>query len=131
MCFPPSQTVTNVLQLYICTGVGQAFHDLVFKRGGSMMKAAKEHLVDKHREELAEVINSKVEEFHFLGYDRVTTDEIWDCLKKRKWKKYKEEKMLHQLVNDVLSLSPSEFMNYLTIEAQNASPEWFFKDYEK
>ncbi|GGE75347.1 post-transcriptional regulator [Priestia taiwanensis] len=95
------------------------------------MKTAKEHPVDKHRDELAEVIMSKVEEFHFLGYDRVTVEEIWDCLKKKKWKKYKEDKLLHQLVNDVLSLSPSEFMNYLTIEAQNASPEWFFKDYEK
>jgi Post-transcriptional regulator len=95
------------------------------------MMIVKEHPVDKYREDLIEVVNSKVEEFHFLGYDRVTEEEVWDCLKKRKWKKYKEEKMLHQLVNDVLSLSPSEFMNYLTIEAQNASPEWFFKDYER
>ncbi|WP_416827441.1 post-transcriptional regulator [Ectobacillus polymachus] len=77
----------------------------------------KEHPADAYREQLKVVIASKVEEFKVLGYDRVTTQEIWDCLKVKKWKKIDGEMKLFQLVNDVLTLSTGDYMTYLTMEA--------------
>lgn len=89
----------------------------------------KEHPVDVYREQLDIVLESKVDEFKMLGYDRVTEQEIWDCLKAKKWKRVNEEFKIHQLVNDVLTLSASMYMTYLTMEAYK-SPLWSFDEYE-
>jgi hypothetical protein len=69
--------------------------------------------------ELNEVIEnlcmSKVEEFKLLGYDYVTGKEIWDCVSDR----YRKSGMpaLHQIVNDILSLKSTQFMNWMTMSA--------------
>ncbi len=89
----------------------------------------KEHPVDIYREQLQIVIDSKVDEFKIVGYDRVTADDIWNCLKSKKWKKVNGDVKLHQLVNDVLTLSTSDYMNYLTMEAYKA-PLWSFDEYK-
>ncbi|MFX3624531.1 MAG: post-transcriptional regulator [Ectobacillus sp.] len=89
----------------------------------------KEHPVDAYREQLKVVLESKVEEFQILGYDQVTAQEIWDCLKSKKWKKRTEEPKLYQLVNDVLSLSTSDYMTYITMAAYQA-PLGSFDEYE-
>jgi hypothetical protein len=69
-------------------------------------------------EELNDVVeklcHSKAEEFHLLGYENVTGQEIWQCVSSR----YKKEMpMLHAVVNDVLSLKVTQFMNWLTMQA--------------
>lgn len=58
---------------------------------------------------------SKVEEFKLIGYEHVTVDEIWECISD----KYKKPGIppLHQVVNDILSLKATQFMNWLTINA--------------
>ena len=89
----------------------------------------KEVGIDAYRQELTVVLQSKVEEFHMLGYDRVTEQEIWTCLKSKKWKQFPEEIKIHQLVNDVLTLSTSDYMTYLTMQAYKA-PLSSFEEYE-
>lgn len=66
-------------------------------------------------EMIEELCKSKAEEFHFIGYEQVTSKDIWDCVSSGYAKKGLPE--LHRLVNDILSLKPTKFMNYLTISA--------------
>ncbi|MDR6881760.1 post-transcriptional regulator [Paenibacillus sp. GCM10023248] len=67
--------------------------------------------------ELNELIESlclsKVEEFVLLGYEHVTGKDIWDCVSDR----YRKTGVpsLHQIVNDILSLKSTQFMNWMTI----------------
>ena len=67
--------------------------------------------------ELNEIIEnlclSKVEEFILLGYEHVTGKDIWDCVSD----KYRKTGLpsLHQIVNDILSLKSTAFMNWMTI----------------
>ncbi|MEH7456517.1 histidine kinase [Bacillus pseudomycoides] len=89
----------------------------------------KEELVEAYRGQLQVVLQSKVEEFQMLGYDRVTIDDIWKCLKNKKWKKIDSNVRLHELVNDVLTLTANEYMTYLTVEAYQ-EPLWSFEEYE-
>ncbi|WP_243524607.1 post-transcriptional regulator [Bacillus pseudomycoides] len=89
----------------------------------------KEGLVEAYRGQLQIVLESKVEEFQMIGYDRVTTEDIWKCLKSKKWKKVDSEVRLHELVNDVLTLTANEYMTYLTVEAYQ-EPLWSFDEYE-
>ncbi|GAB6929389.1 hypothetical protein JCM10914A_33720 [Paenibacillus sp. JCM 10914] len=62
---------------------------------------------------------SKVEEFHLIGYEYVTADDIWNCVNS----KYEKEgtPSLHKLVNDILSLKATALMNYMTISAYKGS----------
>ena len=61
---------------------------------------------------------SKVEEMHLIGYEYVTSDDIWNCVSK-----YEKEGVpsLHKLVNDILSLKATALMNYMTISAYKGS----------
>ncbi|TXK79347.1 hypothetical protein FU659_19740 [Paenibacillus sp. N3.4] len=67
--------------------------------------------------ELNEVIESlclsKVEEFIMLGYEHVSGKDIWDCVSD----KYRKSGVpsLHQIVNDILSLKTTKFMNWMTL----------------
>jgi hypothetical protein len=60
---------------------------------------------------IEELCNSKAEEFRMLGYETITGKEIWDCASA----KYKEMPPLHRLVNDILSLRPTQLMNWMTL----------------
>lgn len=70
-------------------------------------------------EELTEMIeelcNSKAEEFRLIGYEHVTGQEVWECVNAKYAKKGLPE--LHQLVNDILSLKVTQFMNFMTLNA--------------
>ncbi|GAA3321146.1 post-transcriptional regulator [Ectobacillus funiculus] len=90
----------------------------------------KEVGIDAYRQELNVVLQSKVEEFHMLGYDRVTEQEIWTCLKSKKsgngyQKKLKSISSLMMF----LTLSTSDYMTYLTMQAYKA-PLSSFEEYE-
>lgn len=61
--------------------------------------------------EVAELCQSKADEFILLGYDNITAKDIWECVSQG----YKELPRQHQLVNDILSLKPNKYMNYLMI----------------
>ncbi|WP_019242729.1 MULTISPECIES: post-transcriptional regulator [Bacillus] len=77
----------------------------------------KSHCFEKYRSKLQPALQSKREEFILLGYTEVTDDYIWDFMTKKKWKKANEDALLHQLVNDVLSVKIGEYMHYATVEA--------------
>jgi hypothetical protein len=68
---------------------------------------------------IEEICISKAEEFHMLGYQSITGKDIWDCVNAR----YKELPMLHRLVNDILSLRPTQFMNWMTLSVWKQSEE--------
>ncbi|WP_017755926.1 post-transcriptional regulator [Calidifontibacillus oryziterrae] len=85
------------------------------------------HPVEFYKEQVQPALESKLEEFKLMGYDRVSLEEIWDCLQKKKWKK-KTDKSLHEIVSDILTLKINDYMSYLTIEAYKA-PD-FFAQYE-
>ncbi|MCA1031881.1 post-transcriptional regulator [Bacillus timonensis] len=85
------------------------------------------HPLDKYKEMVHPALVSKLEEFYLFGYDKVTEEELWQFLLKKKWKKNTEDKQLHQIVNDVMRINIGEYMNYATVEAFK-SPNWFGED---
>ncbi|MDP5272769.1 post-transcriptional regulator [Chengkuizengella sp. 2205SS18-9] len=64
---------------------------------------------------IEELCLSKAEEFRMLGYDKVTGHEIWQCISE----KYSKNGVphLHKIVNDILTLKVTAFMNWLTMNA--------------
>lgn len=66
------------------------------------------------KEKFYEILESKRDEFHLLGYDGVDVDTIWECV----LSKYKQELPRdYQLVNDIYSLKPTQLMNWLQMKA--------------
>lgn len=64
-------------------------------------------------EMIEQLCNSKADEFHMLGYEHVTGREVWDCIAEKYQKKGFPP--LHQIVNDILSLKSTQFMNWMTM----------------
>jgi len=64
---------------------------------------------------IEELCLSKAEEFALLGYEGVTGKDIWDFVSE----KYVQTGFppLHRLINDILSLKPTQYMNWLTLSA--------------
>ena len=79
-------------------------------------RESSEQLVELSEEALNRVVEdlcySKAEEFSLLGYENVTGKEVWDCVSD-KYKKGMPQ--LHQIVNDILSLKATQYMNWLTM----------------
>ncbi|GEL77480.1 histidine kinase [Tenuibacillus multivorans] len=73
--------------------------------------------VDVWRPYIKDVLQSKVSELKLLGYDAANETEVWECLKKKVWKK-EQEKPLFQVVQDILHLSGNIYMSYLTVQSQ-------------
>lgn len=71
--------------------------------------------VEKLRAELLPALRCKYDEFRLLGYERVTLEQIWECLWQKKWKT--KEKKLYELVSDILSLSIGEYMAFVTMSS--------------
>ncbi|WP_411346841.1 post-transcriptional regulator [Paenibacillus sp. WLX1005] len=76
--------------------------------------------------ELTELIESlcqsKIDEFKMLGYEQITSEELWDCLNS----KYEKQGMprLYALVNDILSMKPNQLMHYLTMSSYKEAEKW-------
>ncbi len=62
---------------------------------------------------IEELCISKAKEFRQIGYEHVTGEDIWDCISE----KYKKNgnPALHKVVNDILSLKSTQFMNWMTL----------------
>lgn len=72
---------------------------------------------EAYKQELQPVLKSKVDELILLGYQKVTTEELWNFLIAKKWKRIGNDVRLHRLVNDVLAVKAQAFMSYQTVEA--------------
>jgi hypothetical protein len=75
------------------------------------------HIYDQYRSQVKPVLDSKIEEFHILGYDTIKEDELWVFLTKKKWKKPSEDIRISELVQEILNVKVADYMNYATIEA--------------
>lgn len=56
---------------------------------------------------------SKAEEFRLIGYDQVTGADVWECVSDKYHKKGTPP--LYEVVNDILSLKVTQFMNFITL----------------
>ncbi|AUO11358.1 post-transcriptional regulator [Priestia megaterium] len=72
--------------------------------------------ISASKELIQPVLSSKMEEFHMLGYEEVTENDLLSYLEMKKWKKEKALS-LHQVVNDILSVKITQVMSYVTIES--------------
>ncbi|KAF0825506.1 post-transcriptional regulator [Cytobacillus firmus] len=75
------------------------------------------HEYDYFRTTVKPALESKLEEFRLLGYKKVTEQELWGYLTKKKWKKPKENARLFQIVEEVMGVKVSEYIHYATIES--------------
>ncbi|WP_066292976.1 post-transcriptional regulator [Bacillus sp. FJAT-29937] len=75
------------------------------------------HTYDHLRNELKPALQSKQEEFALLGYGQVSERELWNFLKRKKWRKADENKRIAEIVQDILSVKVGEYFNYATVEA--------------
>lgn len=62
--------------------------------------------------QVSSLCQSKAEEFAILGYENVNAQDVWECVTHG----YKEIPPMHRLVNDILSLKPNKYMNFLMIQ---------------
>lgn len=68
---------------------------------------------------------SKCEEFRFSDYDTFSTNDIWQYLVKKKWRKKEIGDMpLHEMVNEIMEMRVSEFVAYHQIEGFKGD-DWF------
>jgi hypothetical protein len=72
--------------------------------------------VSKWKIEIGPALESKVYEFHQMGYTRATTEDIWKCLTKKVWKG-NPDKRIHEVVQDVFHLGSNIYLSYLTVDA--------------
>lgn len=82
---------------------------------------------EQFRVVVEEALKSKAEELYYLGYEEVTTNDVWECLLATTWKRIKEMPRLYQIVEDILSLSSGTYVLYLTKKVNNES-DLFFKE---
>ncbi|WP_083520755.1 post-transcriptional regulator [Alicyclobacillus kakegawensis] len=55
----------------------------------------------------------KAEEFHLLGYEHVTAEDVWRCVRERTH----GSQPLHRMVEAILGLQIGQFMSYATLDA--------------
>ncbi|MFF2447684.1 post-transcriptional regulator [Neobacillus sp. NPDC058068] len=85
------------------------------------------HAYDYFRTQVQPALASKLSEFRLLGYDSVTEQELWEFLIKKKWKKVKDELMLHEIIQAILSVKVSDYLSFAAIETYKTS-EFSFDD---
>lgn len=79
-----------------------------------MAQENEEKLQDAELSEMIErLCESKADEFHLIGYDQVTGADVWECVSDKYHKKGTPS--LHEVVNDILSLKVTQFMNFITL----------------
>lgn len=88
------------------------------------------HQYDEFRNEVEPALLCKVEELSFLGYGTYQEGQLWNFLVKKKWKKPKTDIHLYEIVEDILSLKPGDFMNFQAVEALKSS-EFSFDNQEE
>ncbi|MFJ5621725.1 post-transcriptional regulator [Peribacillus loiseleuriae] len=77
----------------------------------------KQHPYQRYFIKVKPVLRNKVEELRLLGLGDVNENEVWECLVTKKWKKPDVDIHIHEIVQDILTLSNSQYMTYKTIEA--------------
>ncbi|WP_078577224.1 post-transcriptional regulator [Salipaludibacillus agaradhaerens] len=78
---------------------------------------------------LEPVIQSKVEEWKMLGYEKISEKDVWECfmIKVEKSKERPEKIRSHWMVSELFSLKVNDYMNLVTVAAYKG-PEWFHNE---
>ncbi|PLS01271.1 post-transcriptional regulator [Neobacillus cucumis] len=79
------------------------------------------HMNGEFRTEVQPALKSKLEEFRLLGMESVSEQELWGFLVKKKWKKVKHEMRLYEMIQEILSVKASDYLNFITIESYKSS----------
>ncbi|WHY65837.1 post-transcriptional regulator [Neobacillus sp. SuZ13] len=79
------------------------------------------HRFEHFRPQVQPAVASKLLEFQLLGLDSVSEQDFWDFLIKKKWKKIKEDMKLYVMIQEILSVKASDYLNFATIEAYKTS----------
>lgn len=74
--------------------------------------------IKPHAEQLMELCQTKVEEFHLLGYELVKLEDVWAFV----CAKVPMDIPLYKLVDFILSARVMDFMNYQTISSYQRIP---------
>ncbi|MFC2948459.1 post-transcriptional regulator [Virgibacillus sediminis] len=61
-------------------------------------------------------LESKAGEFHLMGYEKATGEDIWKCLVQKVWKRDPDMR-LYEVVSDIFHLSTNIYLSYLTVNA--------------
>ncbi len=77
------------------------------------ISGASEMSEDELNDTIAQLCLSKAEEFHLIGYEQVTGADVWECVSDKYHKKGVPP--LYEIVNDILSLKITQFMNFVTL----------------
>jgi len=79
------------------------------------------HVNEDFRTQVQPALKSKLEEFRLLGIDSVSEQGLWEFLIKKKWKKVKHEMKIYEMIQDILSVRVSDYLNFVTIESYKTS----------
>jgi hypothetical protein len=79
---------------------------------------------DGWREDVEPLLSIKREEFHELGYNRVTEDDLWNYAVD-KLRRKKEFTPFYAFVDELLSIQPQGYMTWLTVHAYKEPIDWF------
>lgn len=82
------------------------------------------HPYEQYRNEVKEVLQSKLDEFKIYEYEQINEEGLWQFLLRKKWRRPKEDIHIYELVKDILSLKVSDVISYNQIE-QLKGPDWF------
>lgn len=84
-------------------------------KGKEMKESALYRQLDEtQREQILSLCQSKAEEFALIGYDNIDKEAIWNYFTQ----KYRNQvPPIHRLVNEILSLKVTTYMNWETINA--------------
>lgn len=71
------------------------------------------------------VLESKMEEIKFNGYEGITIEDIWNYCLRKKWKKKNmDEIRTYEMVETIFSLKASEIVSFFQIQ-QFQTTDWF------
>lgn len=97
----------------------QVRQELKLMRGVMNMTVPFESLYEKVRL----ILENKVEEFHYFGYDAITEQELWGYCIDKVWRKQEVTSLkLHELASGIFNVSASEVINYLQVNGLKQNP---------
>lgn len=72
------------------------------------------------------VLENKLDEFNYFQYEGITIEEIWNFCIQKKWRKKNIEQLrLHEIVQTIFSIKPSEIVSHLQIKDLQTPTNWF------
>ena len=71
------------------------------------------------------VLQSKLEEFQYYGYNAITSEDLWSFCIQKKWRKKNiDDLKVYEIVETIYSIKASEIVSYSQIQ-QFKQTDWF------